>query len=86
MENDDDYEQEKDLVNHSKSMSLEQLEMVANQMKNSVCKIRFKIGGKSGHGTGFFCNFHYDGWNSIKVLMTNNHVLNETQEKKYYSL
>lgn len=36
MENDDDYEKEKDLVNHSKSLSLEQLEMVANQMKNSV--------------------------------------------------
>ena len=58
MESDDDYEKEKDLVNHSKSMSLEQLEMVAKQMKNSVCKIRIQIDGKSGHGTGFFATFN----------------------------
>ena len=78
MESDDDYEKEKDLEGHSKSMSLEAMEIVAKQMKNCVCKIKFKVGGKNGNGTGFFCNVLYDGWNSIRVLMTNNHILNES--------
>ena len=42
-------------------------------MENQICKIECNDGG---HGTGFFCNIIF-GWNIIKILMTNNHVLNK---------
>ena len=70
----DDYVPEKYLNDHSKSMDLESLEIIGKQMKNSICKIYCKDGSC---GTGFFCNIAYDNWNSIKALLTNNHVLNE---------
>lgn len=42
-------------------------------MENQLCKIHCNDGA---HGTGFFCNIPY-GWNNtLKVLITNNHVLN----------
>jgi hypothetical protein len=43
-------------------------------MKNCVCRIKCH---EDGHGTGYFCNIQYDDWNSIRVLMTNNHIINE---------
>ena len=90
MGNDDsNYEKEKDLENHSKSMSLEAIEIVYKQMKNCICKIKFNIKGKTGHGTGFLCKIEYDDWSSKRVLITNNHILDKDQllqEKKYYFL
>ncbi len=78
MGNDDsNYEKEKDLENHSKSMSLEAIEIVLKQMKNCICKIKFNIKGKTGHGTGFLCKIEYDDWSSKRVLITNNHILSK---------
>ena len=42
-----------------------------------ICKI--KCG--EGSGTGFFCNINIDGWNYLRVLITNRHVLNEDEIK-----
>ena len=53
-------------------VSIEQTEIILDQMKESVCKIH--IEGK--HGTGFFMQVPYDN-QSLKLLITNNHVLNE---------
>ena len=75
--NDSNYEKEKDLENHSKSMSLEAIEIVLKQMKNCICKIKFNIKGKTGHGTGFLCKIEYDDWSSKRVLITNNHILSK---------
>ena len=70
----EDYIKEKELPNMPKSAPLEVLENLIPLMKTHICRIECKDGG---HGTGFFCNIPY-GWNSfIKVLMTNNHVLDK---------
>ena len=71
-----DYIKEKDLGDMPKAISLEALEILIPKTKTNICKIKCNNGG---HGTGFFCNIQY-GYNLIlKVLMTNNHVLNENE-------
>ncbi len=73
-ENHDDYIAEKDLENHPKGISLEQMEVFPNQMKNSICKIKCK----EGHATGFLCLIPNPSKSkTFPVLVTNNHVLNE---------
>ena len=42
------------------------------QLKNCICKIE----NENGKGTGFFCNIPYNN-NKLKVLITNNHIINE---------
>ena len=68
MEN--DYIQEKALANNIDSIPFEVLEFLIPK-KKCICKIKCKDGL---NGTGFFCNIP-DDWNTLKVLMTNNHVL-----------
>ena len=47
---------------------------IINQMERCICKI--KIG--DNRGTGFFCKIPFPGKeNILKVLITNNHVINE---------
>jgi hypothetical protein len=46
--------------------------------QKKICKINCTGGGT---GTGFFCNLIIDGWNSLRVLFTNNHVLNKDDIK-----
>ena len=53
-------------------VSIEQTEIILDQMKNCVCKIH-KEGKK---GTGFFMQVPYDN-QILNLLITNNHVLNE---------
>ena len=53
-------------------VSIEQTELILDQMKNCVCKIHKK--GKKG--TGFFVQVPYDN-KLLNLLITNNHVLNE---------
>ena len=49
-------------------------EKIPNQMKNFIC--RLNIGEEQG--TGFFCQIPFPGKdNMLKVLITNNHVINE---------
>ena len=60
-------------------MSLEAIEIVYKQMKNCICKIKFNVEGKTGHGTGFLCKIEYKDSSSKIVLITNNHVLDKEQ-------
>ena len=53
-------------------VSIEQTEIILDQMRESVCKIH--IEGK--HGTGSFVQVPYDN-QLLRLLITNNHVLNE---------
>ena len=69
MEN--DYIQEKALANNIDSVPLEALKFLIPKTEKGICKIKCNDGS---HGTGFFCNIP-DDWNTLKVLMTNNHVL-----------
>ena len=67
------YIKEKQLSNQPRSIPANQMEILLNLLKTNICKIYCNDGS---HGTGFFCNIEI-GWNkNIKVLMTNNHVLN----------
>ena len=70
----EDYVKEKELANVPKAIPTEDMIILLDLIKNQVCKITCKDGS---HGTGFFCNISNDWSNNIKVLMTNNHVLNE---------
>jgi hypothetical protein len=46
---------------------------IINQMQKNICKIKVKE-----QGTGFFCNIPFpDKDHTLKVLITNNHVINE---------
>ena len=65
---------EKDLFGHAKSISIMAMKVVIELTEKCICKIKCNDGG---NGTGFFCNIVKDDWESYKVLMTNNHVLNE---------
>ena len=69
-----DYIPEKDLVNQSKSITIEQMKNLIELCEKRICKIKCNDGS---HGTGFFCSLSIDDWNSIKVLITNNHVLSK---------
>ena len=69
----DDYIKEKQLSNLPKSVPIDILQFLIPKMERSICKIRLNEGR---YGTGFFCNITKD-WNTIKVIMTNNSVLNE---------
>ena len=64
---------EKELANMPKAVPLEHLDILKEKAKTCICKIECTDGG---HGTGFFLNIIND-WNIMKVLITNNHVLNE---------
>ena len=58
-------------------LSMEDMEIIFNKMKKSIyieCK-------DNGHWTGFFCNIPWDKWNNLRILITNNHVLEETDIK-----
>ena len=69
-------ETEKDLKGYTKSIPLESLKVIIEQMDKSL----FKIDIDNGNGIGFLAIINNKGdWNSIplKVLMTNNHVLKE---------
>ena len=71
---DEEYYQEKELSDSPKSISFEVLELLIPKAKTCICKIKCS---KGGFGTGFFCNVENDFNEIIKVLMTNNHVLNQ---------
>ena len=68
----ENYIKEKELLNQPKAIPVEEMAILLSLIKAQICKIEYKDGS---HGTGFFCNISND-WNIIKVLMTNNHVLN----------
>ena len=65
-------EKEKYLKNSLNPVSLEGMEIITKQMKNSICKIY----NKESTGTGFLCKLPYKS-KMIPFLITNNHILNE---------
>ena len=72
------YIKQKDIFGHPQSLSIEKTEEILEQMKKSICKIKWDV---NGHGTGFFCNIPFpninDRTNLLPVLITNNHVIGE---------
>ena len=56
-------------------VSIECTRTILYQMENCICKI-YKDNGAIG--TGFFCEIPFNN-NLLKVLITNNHVLNENE-------
>ena len=69
------YEPEKDLANVPDQIPINILEIIIEQSKKSICKIKCNDGG---NGTGFFCIIPFpDKFHQLPVLMTNNHVISE---------
>ena len=62
------------LTGYPNVISYECSKTIINQMEKFICKI--KVGEEQG--TGFFCKIPFpDKENMLKVLMTNNHVINK---------
>ena len=60
-------------------VDIEGTKLILFQMENCICKI---VKDDGGTGTGFFCIIPFpDKNNSLNVLITNNHVLNENDIK-----
>ena len=69
-----DYIEEKNISNIPSSVPCEVLLKLGSYLISYICKIRTS---KEGQGTGFFCKIKCGGEKIIKVLITNNHVLNK---------
>ena len=70
----ENYIPEKALANMPSSIPYEVLKALIPKMETQICKIECNNGG---FGTGFFCNIP-KGWDqTLKTLITNNHVLNK---------
>ena len=67
-----DFIPEKFIEKSPNPISIEGMDKILFQMKNSICRIIKNDGNK---GTGFFCRIPYNN-NLLPVLITNNHVLN----------
>ena len=74
---------EKILKNYPEIVSLESTEIIINQMKNNIVKIILNDGSK---GTGFFCKIPYINNKELKVLITNNHVIDLNMDKIIISI
>ena len=69
---------EKILKNYPEIVSLETTKKIIEQMKKNIFKICLNDGSK---GTGFFCKIPFINNKELKVLITNNHVINLEIEK-----
>ena len=74
---------EKKLGDYPKPVLIKGTEKILEQMKNNICKLCLENGTK---GTGFFCKIPLkERNNSLPVLVTNNHLIDEdylTKEKE----
>ena len=67
---------EKELNEHPQPIGIEQIDIIRQKMEKSICKIKCP---KGGYGTGFFCKIPFPNeFNLLPLLITNNHVLDET--------
>ena len=64
--------------NYPEIVSLESTEKIMEQMKKNIFKICLNDGSK---GTGFFCKIPFINNKELKVLITNNHIINLEMEK-----
>ena len=71
-------EKEKSIENYPKPITIEGTIKIVDQLKHCTCKIQ----NKNGNGTGFFCEIPYKK-EKLKVLITNNHIIDEEIIKKY---
>ena len=70
------YHQEKIIKNAPSSVPIKALNLIVEQSKNNILKI---INQKEEVGTGFFCLIPFpDKMHLLPTLITNNHVLNES--------
>ena len=60
---------EKKIEDYPIPITIEGTNIILKQLINSVCKIE----NKKGNGTGFFCSIN----DELKVLITNNHIIDE---------
>ena len=82
-----EYKEESKKDNYPDCISLDCTEKIIEQMKLKVCKIILE----KGNGTGFFCKIKFPNNRIIPVLITNNHIINESileneNNKIYYSI
>ena len=71
---------EKTISDYPLPISIETTEILLRQLKKNICKICMKDGTK---GTGFFCKIPFPDMNNLlTVLITNNHVINESNLNK----
>jgi len=72
--------EEENLNDYPDIITSENTEIILSQMKKNICKIYMDDGSK---GTGFFCKIPIPNKNHfIKVLVTNNHLIDENHIKK----
>lgn len=69
-------EDEKDIKGSPGMVDISSTQIILEQMKNCICKI--KVDNKVG--TGFFCKIPHGINKTMNCLITNNHIINE----KYY--
>ena len=65
----EEIEKEKAVLNSPLPVTIECTKIILNQLTNYICKIE----NRKGSGTGFFCSIN----DELKVLITNNHIINE---------
>ena len=65
-------EKEKLLENYPLPVTIDETNQILNQLKNCICQIE----NKNGKGTGFFCYIPYKN-KKLKVMITNNHIIDE---------
>ena len=70
-------ENEKMIKNSPAPVDIAGTKTILNQMMNCICKIKIN----ATNGTGFFCKIPYKN-SSMKVLMTNYHILNDIYYKE----
>ena len=71
---DENYIEEKQISGQPKSISLESIKIIQEQIEKSICKIYCD----DGFGTGFFCKIPFpDELHLLRVLITNNHVIDQ---------
>ena len=60
----------------SNPISYEQTKKILEQMEKNICKIKVDINNNTG--AGFFCKIPVNNNKKMPVLITNNHIINET--------
>ena len=66
---------EKEIEDKPIAISFECNEIIMEQMKKNICKIKMKDGSQ---GTGFFCKIPFPTREKLlPVLITNNHIINQ---------
>ena len=66
-------------LNANGNINLKRMKKFIMNAENEICKIKIL----NGYGSGFFCKIPYpDDEHLLKILITNNHVLNEEYLKR----